>query len=193
MFLLPCETRCDEALAFPARLRPAIHSAVVRLANSESDPPRHVFAVRVDQQILRIPYRLYYDLDVLRRELDAAHGDTRLILACLGTRHHDGHLRQACLPRLFESDEAWLTPYLLQLASEYVVEIVRDIAIGIGRRDKAALATFALDNPAYLATLERRVCSYWSYYHRAAYPDRMDYPGSKVLAVLRAACPASGS
>jgi hypothetical protein len=68
-----------------------------------------------------------------------------------------------------------------------VVEIAEDVASAIVERNPATLQTFVLENPAYLATLERRVTSYWSCYHRHAYPERHCYPGAKVLAVLRAA------
>jgi len=185
MFLFTCETRCDESLAFPSRLRPAVHDAVALLAPGEIRSPSDAFMVKVDRETLHIPYRLYYKPEALLCELADAHGVARLVVACLGTRHYDGYLRQACLQALFASDEAWLTPYLLQLASEYVVEIADDVAKGIVKRDAATLAAFALENPTYLATLERRATSYWSYYHRRAYPDRNRYPGLKALAVLR--------
>jgi hypothetical protein len=94
-------------------------------------------------------------------------------------------LRQECLGELLGSDESWLTPYLLQLAGEYVVEIGEDVARAIGARDAGALATFAEENPDYLATFASRVESYWDCYYRKAYPDRNNYPGAKVLALLR--------
>jgi hypothetical protein len=187
MFLFACETKYDESLAFPSRLRPAVRDTVASLATGELHPPRQAFMVKVDRETLCIPYRLYYTPEVMRRELGNAQGVIKLILACLGTRHYDGYLRQECLKELLASDEAWLTPYFLQLAGEYVVEIAEDVAEGIGKRDAAALAAFALENPGYLATLERRVTSYWSYYHRRTYPERNRYPGTKVLAVLHRA------
>ena len=36
-----------------------------------------------------------------------------------------------------------------------------------------------------LATLARRVTSYWNCYYRRAYPDRAGYPGTRVLALMR--------
>ncbi|CAH0298890.1 hypothetical protein SRABI118_04326 [Massilia sp. Bi118] len=185
MFLFTCETRCDESLAFPSRLRPAVREAVALLDAGEMRSLRQAFMVNLDREILLIPYRLYYRPEVLRRELGNSHGVSRLIIACLGTRHYDGYLRQDCLKELLASDEAWVTPYLLQVAGEYVVEIADDVARGIVTRDAATLGAFALENPDYLATLERRATSYWSYYHRGAYPDRNHYPGLQVLAVLR--------
>lgn len=150
-------------------------------------PPRHAFTVNVDHETLQIPYRVYFNPGLLHQQLGHAHGIDRLILACLGTRHYDGYLRQQCLHYLTGCADSWLTPYIVQLAGEYVVEIVEDVAHDIVSRDPFLLAAFAMENPEYLATLGRRITSYWSCYHREAYPNKEDYPGSKVAACLRRA------
>ncbi|MGI4718391.1 MAG: hypothetical protein ACRYGO_12825 [Janthinobacterium lividum] len=186
MFLVPCEPRCDEAMAFPSMRRSAVREVVALVSVGERHVPRHAFVVNVDGETLRIPYRLYYDPELLRQELNKSESAARHILLCLGTRHCDGYLRQECLQALLECEASWLTPYLLQLAGEYVVEIAEDVANAIGERSPATLQAFALENPSYLATLDRRVASYWNC-HRHAYPDRNDYPGAKVMAALRAA------
>lgn len=173
-------------MAFPSGLRSAARDASAALAVGEWHPPRHAFLVNMDGEALRIPYRLYYDPDLLRRELSNSRATARLILLCLGTRHYDGYLRQECLQELLTSEAHWVAPYVIQLASEYVVEIAEDVANAIVGRNPATLRAFALENPAYRATLERRVTSYWACYHRRAYPERQCYPGAKVLAVLRA-------
>ena len=180
---LPCQARCDESLGFPSALRTCARAAVAVVALDEVVPPRGAFTVNVDGEALRIPYRVYYDADRLRRALDRAQGVDRLVLACLGTRHRDGHVRQACLAQIVGTGDAWLTPYIVQLAGEYVIEIVDDVAQWIGMRDTSA---FVRDNPDYLDTLARRVTSYWNCYYRHAYPDRADYPGTRVLKLMRA-------
>lgn len=187
MFLLRYDTRCDEQMAFPANLRSAVRDAVARVAIGELHPPSDAFVVNVADETLQIPYRLYYDPDLLRQELNNARADARLIFLCLGTRHYDGYLRQECLQELLKDETPWLTPYMVQLAGEYVVEIAEDVANTFVERDPASLQPFASENPAYLATLERRVTSYWSCYYRTAYPERRCYPGARVMAVLRAA------
>ena len=140
--------------------------------------------MNVDHEGLQIPYRLYYSPDLLRWKLGNSDGVEKLILACLGTRHYDGYLRQQCLGHLLRNVASWITPYIVQLAGEYVVEIVDDVATGITLRNTSSLPAFARENPDYLATLGRRVTSYWNAYHRRAYPNRSDYPGSKVMAYL---------
>jgi hypothetical protein len=180
-----CESGCDESMGFPARLRPAVRAALAALDAPEARTSPDGFLVSVDGEALRIPYRVYYRPELLRRRLDHAQGTEKLILACLGTRHHDGYLRQECLRVLLGGEASWLTPYMLQLAGEYVLEIVQDVADGIASRDPSALAAFARENPGYLATLARRITSYWSAYHRHLYPNRHAYPGARVLACLR--------
>lgn len=187
MFLVRCEARCDEALAFPARLRAAVRAAAATVATGERHPPRDAFVLKLDGETLAIPYRLHYDPDLLRRELASSQADAMRILLCLGTRHDDGHVRQECLRQLLADESSWLTPYLLQLAGEYVVEIAADVAAAIGARNPAALRAFAVENPAYLAALGSRVTSYWNCYHRQAYPERGRYPGTRVVAAMRAA------
>jgi hypothetical protein len=187
MFLVRCEARCAEALAFPARLRGIARAAAAAVATGERRPPRDAFVLELDGETLAIPYRLYYDLDLLRRELASSRADARRILLCLGTRHDDGHVRQECLRQLLNDASHWLTPYLLQLAGEYVIEIAADVAAAIGARNPAALRAFAVENRAYLAALESRATSYWNCYHRQAYPERSRYPGTRVVAAVRAA------
>jgi hypothetical protein len=172
-------------MGFPARLRPAVRDVLALVATGEMHPPRCAFAVNVDHEALQIPYRLYYRPEVLRRQLSNSQGIDKLVFACLGTRHYDGYLRQECLIELLGSEDSWLTPYIVQLAGEYVVEIAADVADGIVLRDPSSLAAFATENPGYLATLGRRMTSYWSCYHRQAYPNRDDYPGFKVLTFLQ--------
>lgn len=181
----PRPSACDEALGFPSALRAAARAAIALVAQEEIAPPRGAFTVGVDGETLRIPYRLYYDAERLRRAIGNAHGIDKRILACLGTRHHDGRVRQACLALILGSDAAWVTPYIVHLAGEYVIEIVDDVARALPMRDPASLAVFARANPIYLATLARRVTSYWNCCHRGTYPDRAEYPGARTLALMR--------
>ena len=186
MFLVRCEARCEEAMAFPSRLRSAVRDAAASVTIGEWHPPSHTFTVNVEGEALRIPYRVYYDPSLLRRQIRDLQAAARLILLCLGTRHYDGYLRQECLRELVKNEASWLTPYVLQLAGEYVVAITEDVANAIGEHNSPTLLVFASENSAYLATLGRRITSYWSCYHRHAYPERSSYPGAKVLAALNA-------
>ncbi len=41
----------------------------------------------------------------------------------LYSRHHDGRIRQAALQSIVRVDQDWTAPFIIQLASAYVVEI----------------------------------------------------------------------
>jgi hypothetical protein len=165
-------------------MRPSVHKITAALAATEVHTPSSVFKVNLDQETLQIPYRVYYNRALLRWKLLSSYGVEKLVLACVGTRHYDGYLRQQCVRSLLRSDVNWVLPYIVQLAAEYVVEIVDDVATGIGSLDSSFIVEFVKQNPAYIATFGRRVTSYWNEYHRDSYPFRSDYPGSKVLAYL---------
>jgi hypothetical protein len=185
VFTIACEPRCDESAGFPSEFRPTTRKVIASVAAGELHAPSSAFSVNVDHEVLRIPYRLYYSPRLLRWNLSTSYGVKKLILACLGTRHYDGYLRQQCLGYLLSSMAAWTIPYIVQLAGEYVVEIVDEVAAGITSCETSSLAAFTKQNPDYVAMLERRVTSYWNEYHRRAYPRRSDYPGSKVIAYLQ--------
>ena len=161
-----------------------MHKIAAALAATEVHTPSSVFMVNLDQEALQIPYRVYYNQALLRWKLLSSYDVEKLVLACLGTRHHDGYLRQQCLRYLLRSDVNWVLPYIVQLAGEYVVEIVDEVATNIGSLDSSFIVEFVKQNPVYFATFGRRVTSYWNEYHRHSYPLRSDYPGSKVFAHL---------
>lgn len=136
-------------------------------------------------ETLAIPARLYFarglPLDDAGRDATA-----RGIAWYLGTRHHDGYLRAECLARMLAEPQGWMTPFIVHLAGEYVIEIVRRIEAALPVLEpemRAALAAFVRDNPRYLDTIERRTISYR---FRGRPPPLADYPGKRVIALLRA-------
>ena len=108
-----------------------------------------------------------------------------MIALCLGTRHHDGHLREACVRQLLQQQRAWTVPFVVHLCGEYVLQIVEVIGAALPAWNGEALARYLRENPAYVATLERRAVSYWNCYYRAQYPVWDAYPGCRVMAALR--------
>lgn len=138
------------------------------------------YDVTLNGELLEIPVRLYFPASILSGPDD----DT--LLLCLGTRHHDGFLRQKCVTQLLERGDEFAVPYIVQLLGEYVVEIARVINNALPGIDIAPYRRFLAGNPRYLATTRRRVISYWSCYYRAAYPDIGTYPAYIALRHLGA-------
>ena len=174
-----------EAQAFPAALAETVSWLLPALSDGRLHAPSAPFDVHQDGRRLRIPGRTYYAREAL---LDVAGlpGDAGVIALCLGTRHHDGHLREHCLAQLLLQERAWTVPFVVHLCGEYVLEIVERIGAALPAWNTPALARYLRENPAHVATLERRAVSYWNCYYRDEYPVWEAYPGRRAMAALRA-------
>ncbi|MFG2692185.1 STM3941 family protein [Kitasatospora sp. NPDC048407] len=177
--------------AFPPQLADDVRAALVVL------PPAghltsHGFTVQVSGRPVAIPVRIYHD-EPSAEAVNALTPRQRQLLHCLYTRHHDGRIRQRHLERIVGSTDPWVAPFVLQLAGEYVLVILRLIHDHLtelaapGTEGRRVYGRFVADNPAYFALTGQRVLSYWNAYHRDAYPDFRTYPGSALLDLLRAA------
>ena len=103
------------------------------------------------------------------------------ILNCLQTRHHNGFVRERALRRIIDLNTPWSAPFVVQLMSEYVIEILDMIDAGWERVDGPLLARFLAENPRYHALVRRRVISYWNVYYRRRFPRRESYVGFRLL------------
>ena len=178
-----------EVRAFPAALAEDVRALFPDLSDGQSHPPSNFFQVRVQGETMAIPCRVYYAQNQVLR--CASRPDIQgLVALCLGTRHHDGYLRENCLKRLIEIEEAWVVPFIIQLVGEYVVTIVQRVEQALPRLNAQLYAEFILDNQAYFETIGRRTISYWDAYYRSEYPKLNTYPGRRIYAALQAACSA---
>ncbi|WP_306391717.1 hypothetical protein [Telluria beijingensis] len=173
----------DLSLAFPAALRPTV-AALTDSAGWRPEIRHYTYQVVSGGDTLSIPRRLYIDRGLLWD--DAGRDATASGIArCLGTRHHDGYVRDACLERLLAAPQGWMAPFIVHLVGEYVDEIVQRIETalpGFAPDMRAALAAFVRENPRYLDTIERRTISYRPYGCAAS----ASYAGKRVIALLRA-------
>lgn len=129
----------------------------------------------VDAERVEIPYRIYAPeppVETLARLSPV----TRLLAQAALTRHHDGFVRERHLREIIGFEETWLPPFVIAPLSEYVIEIHELIQRELGDRLEASerarriYRAFVADNPAFMAGARRRAISYWSCYHRGAYP-----------------------
>ena len=174
----------DPSMAFPRALAPVAARIAALLAPGALQPPLEPFDVHVDGETLTIPRRVYYQPALLRLAM-LAPGDAGLVALCLGTRHHDGFVREACLARLLEVRRNWIVPFVVQLVGEYIPQIVRRIEDALPGLDHAAYGRFLVENPRFFARTERRVISYGYTYLAAGYPDLRDHPGTRTIAAFR--------
>ena len=162
--------------AFPSRLRTDVFSAVAVLPQ-----PFHVldkrFTVRLNGEKLAIPFRVYYDLSGIdSSRLSLRQGQ---LLDGILTRHHDGHVRQERLGDILTLNQDWVTPFVLQLVGEYVLEIIQEIEANLGKLDTSLYGDFLRQNPEFLRLTEQRVISYWNCNYRSV--RREEYAGFRVL------------
>ena len=174
----------DLSLAFPSALRPTV-GAFTDNAGWRPEIRHYTYQVMFDGDTLTIPSRLYVDRGLLW-DNDGLDATERGIAWCLGTRHHNGYVREGCLVQLLAAPQAWMAPFIVHLVGEYVIEIVQRIEAalpGLAPEMQAALGAFVRENPRYLDTIERRTISYR---FRGGPPPLTDYPGKRVIAALRA-------
>ncbi len=163
--------------AAPAQLA-ELHAA---LGGKPFDGDNLLAVLRVDGAYLRVPCRVYYHADVLWHRIARSDEALGTLALCLGTRHHDGHVREASLRRLLPSRHRWVPAFAISLLGEYVIEVVDVVAQAFDTLDVGALRDFVHENPAFMATTRRRATSYWNEYHRRRFPDRRGYPALATL------------
>jgi hypothetical protein len=177
--------------AFPARLASDVQSVLAVMPEARL-APMMPFEVEVQGETVVIPSRIYNEEPGADLERPLA-GTQQMILHCLYSRHSDGRVRQRHLEQIVASGEPWVVPFVVQLAGEYVLEILEAIGRGLpglavpGSAQRRLYGEFIARNPAFFARTERRVVSYWSCYYRWKYGAFGTYPGCVLLEALRAA------
>jgi hypothetical protein len=169
------DNNLDLVNAFPAALRDDAMKVISALPN----PPHwaHSFPVTVDEEMVSIPYRIYHD----PAQIDSTNFSRtqRNLLACLLTRHHNGFTREENLTRIIRSNHNWVSPFVVQLSGEYVVEILCAIRDNLDLLDAKIYGAFLLRNPAFYRKTKERVQSYWNCYYRGEYKN--DYAGFQIM------------
>ncbi|MGA4954620.1 hypothetical protein [Streptomyces lavendulocolor] len=177
--------------AFPPRLAEDVRSALAVMPVGAL-PPADSFSVEVRGETVAIPTRMHHAEPDADAE-GSLTGTQRLVLDCLYSRHGDGRVRERRARTMVASDEPWVAPFVVQLAGEYVVEILEVIREGLSGLDvpespeRRTYGEFIARNPAFYARTERRAVSYWSCFHRRKYPVFGTYPGGVLAEAFRAA------
>ncbi|MFD0039953.1 hypothetical protein ACFVIZ_20245 [Streptomyces anulatus] len=178
--------------AFPPRLAGDVKSVLAVMPEARIAPTMP-FEVEVQGETVAIPSRIYYEEPSPDSERPPLAGTQQVILHCLYSRHSDGRVRQRHLEQIVASGEPWVVPFVVQLAGEYVLEIIEAIGRGLpgltvpGSAQRRLYGEFIARNPAFFARTERRVVSYWSCYYRWKYGAFGTYPGYVLLEAFRAA------
>ncbi|MFD7705383.1 hypothetical protein [Streptomyces caelestis] len=179
------------AAAFPTGLAGDVQSVLAVMPDARL-APMEPFEVEIQGETVAIPSRIYNEEPGAHFECSLT-GTQQLILHCLYSRHSDGRVRQRHLEQIVASGEPWVVPFVLQLAGEYVLEILDVIGRGLvgltvpSSAQRRLYGEFIARNPAFFARTERRVVSYWSCYYRWEYTVFGTYPGCVLMEAFRAA------
>ncbi|MFF4017425.1 hypothetical protein [Streptomyces sp. NPDC001843] len=177
--------------AFPNHLAGDVHGVLVVMPDA-THAPVESFEVEVQGETVAIPSRIYNDEPSADSERLLT-GTQQVILHCLYSRHSDGRVRHRHLEQILASTQPWVAPFVVQLAGEYVLEILDVIGQGLadlaapGSAQRRLYGEFITRNPVFFARTERRVVSYWSCYHRWKHPVFGAYPGGALMEAFRAA------
>ncbi len=174
--------------AFPASLGTAVDSVVSRLPHAPgalsdlSIAPRPVL---LRGEPLSIPYRVYVPpLHPPPDEPSRPLAVESKIRACVYSRHHDGHVRQAQVATLLGDSDPWLVPFVVQLLGEYVLEVAEAIAAHRDRLAEPPYQAFVLENPAFVELTRQRMRSYWNCYYRRRFPRLESYAPFRLVREL---------
>jgi hypothetical protein len=105
------------------------------------------------------------------------------ILNCILSRHRDGFVRQRSLEKILSSNNIWIPAFVIQLAGEYVVEILELIEKNLDSFDSEIYSEFVMNNPKFLELTAQRIESYWDCYYRRT--NRTQYAGFRILRYLQ--------
>jgi len=168
--------------AFPSSVREEARTAIAALP--ESPHPFSAFPVQVAAERVLIPQRIYHDPLAIsvRYRFGLGSQTQKEILDSLFSRHVDGFVREKRLSRILRLDRVWVPPFVIQLAGEYVVEILRLIEKAIPELDSTLYREFVLHNPEFIGKTKQRIVSYWNCYHRPV--PREQYPGFRIYSFL---------
>jgi hypothetical protein len=141
----------------------------------------NIGSIKINGEELHIPERIYFP-DIESKYFDGLGIIQKIFISCLYTRHYDGHVREKYLNFLFKEEQEWISPFVLKLLAEYVIEIMYKIEANISYLDKNVYTHFALENPWFVSNCRRKIISYWHYYYTPI--PFNSYPSYKVFQSL---------
>ena len=171
----------------PIQLREPAHRVEAALSVGEIHTPLGDRTVRVGGEELVFPYRVYYTPDRIESVARSCEGDAKVLVLCLASRHHDGHIREAAVRDSRFDLNAWSIPFAIQLLGEYVVEIGTAVEDQVSKFGTEPFVNFARENRAFMETTRRRAISYWDCYYRSVYKNLSEYPCFRALQSIHAA------
>lgn len=171
--------------AFPAAYQAEAAQLLANMQHPRSPSPTpELDKLLLGGQTIRL-IRRQYGLTIAHRP-ESLNPIQCAMFHCLHTRHHDGHVREQHFAALLSPDQpAFVAPFAAQLLGEYVLPIQEQVRTFF-RHNRAILAAFLAENPAYWRKQQNRIRSYWHCYHRLQYPDWPSYPINRLAQEINA-------
>jgi len=138
------------------------------------------YEIILKENNLEIPSRIYWEEHRLREPRDLS-PISRTILACILTRHHNGYIREKYLLYIISSNEYWITPYLIQILGEYVIELLHFVWNNFDLINQNNLVEFVKTNDQFWYKTKQRIESYWDCYHSYKTQEKEDYIGFRLI------------
>jgi hypothetical protein len=141
--------------------------------------------VTLDREKLWVPARIY-NAEPPPHALEALTPQRRLFVHCVLSRHSDGFVRERHAAAIVKSDAPFTVPFIVELAADYVAEIVETVRAGLRGINNypsntfESFGRFLFDNPDQLELVRQRTISFWNEHHRSLIP-RESYPGFALL------------
>jgi len=160
--------------AFPQELEDALTSLFTKFEIETKRVAIGEEIVVLGNETVRIPSRIYWTppTSLTSFKLTSLEKD---LLNCIFTRHSNGFVRQEALKNIINSNNYWVTPFILLLAGEYVLAILEDIYSCFDEITPSALSTFILQNPIFYNRIKARIQSYWNCYYRIQFPEKIEH------------------
>ena len=163
--------------SFPKELENSVISLLEKLnLETECQTICSEAAVLRNETII-FPYRVYYKISnaeknhFLKSQKDPIEAD---ILNCICSRHDNGFVRQEAIKNLTLSTNFWVTPYLVRIMGEYIIQILSDLNDAFDFMDRENLKQFIQQNPVFYAKTQARISSYWFCYYRTKFPEKLN-------------------
>ena len=134
----------------------------------------------INNEKLAIPYRLYHN--TAGTMLLEFFEQGKIMSHCIGTRNHNGFVRQKHLKFLLEYEFLyWTVPYIIKICDEYVIQILEMVYAELSKRDTEIFKKFTAENPEMIGKCYGRMVSYWNAYYRYKYRNLKEYVGYKLF------------
>lgn len=152
--------------AFPSVYREPLLNIANHVPNDIAHFREETEVFYVNDTVLFIPYRIYYDADLINE--DALTPVESELVYTLFTRHHSGYVRHECLKKMVSQNHIlrYQIPFVFKLCGEYVLDIIIDAFTALRLIECSELKRFISQNEESIRKIEARLVSYWNEYYR---------------------------